>query len=108
MTIFRGKSQLACPALRRGLSFQFPFASKMLTLPENDHLGHCLPETMTNVSEISRRLNKTSQKLEETIQDVAELERMVSKEIRDPLQSLAETVAMLLRLVNKLFDRRRK
>ena len=73
-----------------------------------DILNKDLPGIMDNLSEISGRVNKASSKLESTVEDIAELEQLISKEIKQPLQNIAQSIGMLLHLANKLFDRKSK
>lgn len=72
-----------------------------------DLLNEDLPEILDNVAEISGTLTTVSKKVETTIDDVAELEHLVSKEIKEPLQNIATTIGMLLQIANKLFDRKK-
>lgn len=73
-----------------------------------DILNKDLPDVLSNLNEITGTLNNTTKKIETTIDDVVEIERMVSKEIKQPLQNIASSIATLLQLANKIFDRRSK
>ncbi len=66
-----------------------------------------LPELMENVQDISVTLNTVSKKVESTVDDVVELEQLFSKEIKQPLQNIANSIGMLLQILNKLFDKKR-
>ncbi len=67
-----------------------------------------LPELMENVQDISVTLNTVSKKVETTVNDVVELEQLFSKEIKQPLQNIANSIGMLLQILNKLFDKKRR
>ena len=73
-----------------------------------DILNKDLPDIMDNLSDISKRVNKASSKLETTVEDIAELEQLISKEIKQPLQNIAQSVATLIQLANKIFVRKSK
>ena len=73
-----------------------------------DILNKDLPDIMDNLTEISKRVNSASSKIETTVEDIAELEQLISKEIKQPLQNIAQSIATLLHLANKLFDRKSK
>ncbi len=73
-----------------------------------DILNKDLPDIMDNLSDISERVNKASSKIETTVEDIAELEQLISKEIKQPLQNIAQSVATLLHLANKVFVRKSK
>ncbi len=66
-----------------------------------------LPELMENVQDISVTLNTVSKKVETTVNDVVELEQLFSKEIKQPLQNIANSIGMLLQILNRLFDKKR-
>jgi len=72
-----------------------------------DLLNEDLPDILDNVAEISGTLSSVSKKVESTVDDVAELEHLISNEIKEPLQNIANTIGMLLQLANKLFDRKK-
>jgi len=72
-----------------------------------DALNKDLPEIMNNVQEISQTVSSVSGKIEDTVDDVVELEKLVSKEIKEPLQNIANSIGMLLQLINKLFDKKK-
>lgn len=67
-----------------------------------------LPEIMVNVRDISKSLTGTTEKIKNAVDDIAELEKIVVKEIKDPLENIAQAVGMILRIGNKLFDRKKK
>lgn len=67
-----------------------------------------LPAVMENVEEISGSVNSISKKVENTVDDIVELEQLFSKEIKEPLQNIANSIGMLLSIVNKLFDKKKK
>ncbi len=71
-------------------------------------LNSNLPEVMENVQEISGTVNSISKKVENTVEDIVELEQLFSKEIKDPLQNIANSIGTLLTIVNKLFDIKKK
>lgn len=71
-----------------------------------DVLNDDLPEILENVKDISGVVTSISGKIEDTIDDVIEIEQMVSKEIKVPLQNIANSIGLLLQLVNKIFDKR--
>jgi len=73
-----------------------------------DILNKDLPDILDNVSEIGETVNGATKKIESTVEDLAELEQLVSKEIKQPLQNVAQSIASLLSLANKIFDRRSK
>jgi hypothetical protein len=73
-----------------------------------DILNKDLPDVLSNMSAITGTLNTTTKKIETTIDDVVEIEQMVSKEIKQPLQNIASSIATLLQLANRIFDRRSK
>lgn len=73
-----------------------------------DTVNNDLPGIMTNVNEICDSLNNTVQKVESTVDDVVELEQIITNEIKEPLKNIAQAIAMLLQLANKLFDRKAK
>ena len=72
-----------------------------------DLLNEDLPEILDNMAEISGTLSDVSKKVESTVDDVVALEQLVSKEIKEPLQNIANTIGMLLQIANKLFDRKK-
>jgi ABC-type transporter Mla subunit MlaD len=74
----------------------------------NNSVNNDLPDIMTNVNEICDSLNNTVQKVESTVDDVVELEQIITNEIKEPLKNIAQAIAMLLQLANKLFDRKAK
>lgn len=67
-----------------------------------------LPELMTNMKVITDAVANSSSKLESTVQDIAEIEKIVSTEIKDPLKHIAQTVSSLLQLANRIFFRKSK
>jgi uncharacterized protein YoxC len=67
-----------------------------------------LPTVMENVEEISGTVNNISKKVEHTVEDIVELEQLFSKEIKEPLQNIANSIGMLLQIVNRLFDKKKK
>ena len=73
-----------------------------------DIVNSDLPEVMENVRDISESIYSISGKVEDTVEDIVELEQLFSKEIKDPLQNIANSIGMLLQLVNKLFDKKTK
>lgn len=72
-----------------------------------DVVNHDLPQVMQNVEEISSTVNSISKKVEHTVEDVVELEQLFSREIKEPLQNIANSIGMLLSIVNKLFDKKK-
>ena len=67
-----------------------------------------LPEVMEHVTVITRTMASSSTKLETTVKDIAEIERIVSDEIKDPIKHIAQTVSTVLQLVNRVFFRKKK
>lgn len=67
-----------------------------------------LPDVLENVNEITGSVSTISKKVENTVDDIVELEQLFSKEIKEPLQNIANSIGMLLQLVNKLFDKKKK
>ena len=67
-----------------------------------------LPDLMNNVQDISETLTVVSKKVEATVDDVVELEQLFSKEIKQPLQNIANSIGMLLQILNKVFDKKKK
>jgi len=73
-----------------------------------DVLNKELPEIMENIADISDTLTSVTQKVESTVDDIVQLEQLVSKEIKQPLQNIANSIGMLLQLANKLFEKKKK
>ncbi len=69
-------------------------------------LNRDLPEILENTREVSKRANATSKKVEDAVDDLVHLEHMVSKEIKQPIQNIAQSVGTLLQLLNKVFYRK--
>jgi uncharacterized protein YoxC len=69
-------------------------------------LNDDLPDILRNVNDISETVNSASRKLEASVKDVVELEHLLSKEIKQPLQNIAQTIATILQLFNKVFHRK--
>jgi len=65
-----------------------------------------LPEILQNVRQITDTVNNASKKLDTSVKNVVELEQMISNEIKQPLQNIAQTIAMLLQVFNKIFRRK--
>ncbi len=73
-----------------------------------DVLNDDLPEIVKNVNTISERVNTMMKTAEETVEDIAHLEHTISKEIKEPLQNVAQIVATLIQLINRMFLRSKK
>ncbi|MGD9898332.1 MAG: hypothetical protein AB7T22_04305 [Calditrichaceae bacterium] len=73
-----------------------------------DVVNKDLPEVMSSVSEIAKSLSAASVKVESAVSDLAEIEELVVKEIKVPLQHIAQAISILLQLANKLFARKGK
>ncbi len=71
-----------------------------------DVLNDDLPDILKNLNELSETANETSQKVKSAVTDITELEKLLSDEIKKPLQNIAQSVATLLQLLNKLFLRK--
>lgn len=69
-------------------------------------LNQDLPDILKNVKDISVIVNSASAKLDTSVKNVVELEQLVSKEIRQPLQNIAQTIATVLQLLNRIFHRK--
>jgi len=69
-------------------------------------LNEDLPGILKNVRDISDNVSSASTKLDTTVKNVVELEQLVSKEIKQPLQNIAQTIATVLQLLNKIFHRK--
>ncbi|HHJ52109.1 MAG TPA: DUF948 domain-containing protein [Caldithrix abyssi] len=72
-----------------------------------DVLNKDLPEIMDNIADISDTLTGVTEKIESTVNDVAQLEQLVSKEIKQPLQNIANSIGLFLQLANRLFERKK-
>ncbi|MBN2424601.1 MAG: DUF948 domain-containing protein [Calditrichaceae bacterium] len=70
-------------------------------------VNHDLPEILENARELTKRANSSTKKIEETIDDIVHLEQMVSKEIKEPIQNVAQSLGTVLQIFNKLFYRRK-
>ena len=62
-----------------------------------------LPDILKNVKDVSETVNSATDKLDAAVKNVVEIEQMVSKEIRQPLQNIAQTIATILQIINKVF-----
>lgn len=71
-------------------------------------LNKDLPDILDNVKEISSSANAASKKITTTVENLAELEKVFSKEIKEPLQNVAKALGMLLQILDKLFNRFKK
>jgi len=65
-----------------------------------------LPEVMENVATITKSAATTSSKLETAVEDIAEIEQIVSKEIKDPIKNIAQAVGTVINLANRIFFRK--
>ncbi len=70
-----------------------------------DTINEDLPEILKNVHTISQRADGIIDTAEKTIDDVSQLEYTISKEIKEPLQNIAQIVGSLLQIFNKIFYR---
>ncbi len=71
-----------------------------------DVLNKDLPEMMENLTKISGSVAKSSERFETAIEDIAEIEQIVSKEIKDPLKNIAQALSTILQLANRIFFRK--
>ncbi|RLD13161.1 hypothetical protein DRI50_07725, partial [candidate division KSB1 bacterium] len=55
--------------------------------------------------DISQRVDGIVDTAEKTVQDVSQLENTISKEIKEPLQNIAQVVGTLIQIMNKVFYR---
>jgi uncharacterized protein YoxC len=70
-----------------------------------DAVNEDLPEILKNVKDISQRVDGIVDTAEKTVQDVSQLEYTISKEIKEPLQNIAQVVGTLIQIMNKVFYR---
>lgn len=73
-----------------------------------DTLNKDLPEVMSNVNDISKSLTVTSTKIENAADNFAEIERLITEQIKVPLRTIAQIIASLLKLVTTLAGRRKR
>ena len=66
-------------------------------------LNEDLPDILKNVKDVSETVNSATDKLDTAVKNVVEIEQLVSKEIRQPLQNIAQTIATILQIINKIF-----
>jgi len=66
-------------------------------------LNEDLPDILKNVKDVTETVNSATDKLDTAVRNVVELEQMVSNEIKQPLQNIAQTIATILQIVNKVF-----
>ncbi len=70
-----------------------------------DAVNEDLPEILKNVKDISQRVDGIVDTADKTVQDVSQLEYTISKEIKEPLQNIAQVVGTLIQIMNKVFYR---
>lgn len=73
-----------------------------------DIVNNDLPEVMSGVSDITKSLSAASGKIETAVNDLSEIEELVVKEIKVPLQHIAQAISVLLQLADRLFTRKGK
>ena len=66
-------------------------------------LNEDLPDILKNVKDVTETVNSATDKLDAAVKNVVEIEQLVSKEIKQPLQNIAQTIATILQIVNKFF-----
>ena len=75
--------------------------SKISILAEN--LNHDLPDILHNISRISGQASRAGEKLGDAVEDLVEIERKISKEVKQPLLETAGTIAGILRGAQAFF-----
>lgn len=70
-----------------------------------DVLNEDLPEILKNVRSASERVDGIIDTAEKTVEDVSQLEYTISKEIKEPLQNIAQVIGTLIQIINKVFYR---
>jgi len=68
--------------------------SRLSNLAEN--VNKDLPEILNNIKEISDNTSHTTDKINAVVSDVAEFEKKISNEIKEPAMEAAATIAGLL------------
>jgi uncharacterized protein YoxC len=72
-----------------------------------DTINHDLPQIMDNVNEVTKTVNTASIKIQGAVDSFAELETIITQQIKVPLRTIAQIISSLLKLVT-LFAGRRK
>ncbi len=70
-----------------------------------DAVNEDLPEILKNVKSVAQRVDGMVNTAEKTVEDIAQLEYTISKEIKEPLQNIAQVIGTLIQIMNRLFYR---
>lgn len=65
-------------------------------------LNDDLPEILKNVQSITERLDKVMKTAEGAVEDIAQIEQTVTKEIKEPLINIAQIIGTVIQLINRL------
>ncbi len=67
-------------------------------------LNDDLPEILKNVQSITERLDRVMKTAEGAVEDIANIERTVTKEIKEPLMNIAQIIGTVIQLLNRLLS----
>jgi|GEM_PF-1378005 uncharacterized protein YoxC len=70
-----------------------------------DAVNKDLPEILEHVRTVSERVDGIVDTAQKTVEDVAQLEYTITKEIKEPLQNIAQVIGTLIQLFNRVFYR---
>jgi hypothetical protein len=63
---------------------------------------------MNNLSDVSKSLSVTSVKIEKDVDNVTEIERIITEQIKVPLRTIAQIISTLLKIMSAFVGKKKR